>query len=97
MKRAMRYYVVMKNIATSKLGSNVSEVLRSLQREKAAALIDGRGETAAYLVDTATFEGMRSRIRLLEGIARGERAYEEGRTLSHDQVKRKMARWLKNK
>ncbi|MHB9111007.1 MAG: type II toxin-antitoxin system prevent-host-death family antitoxin, partial [Thermoleophilia bacterium] len=32
---------------------------------------------------------------LLEGIARGEKAIEEGRTLSHAQAKKRMARWLK--
>jgi hypothetical protein len=34
-------------------------------------------------------------LRILRGIARGERAIEEGRTLSHGQAKRRMARWLK--
>jgi predicted transcriptional regulator len=34
-------------------------------------------------------------MTLLEGIARGERAMEEGRTLTHAQAKQRMARWLK--
>jgi predicted transcriptional regulator len=29
------------------------------------------------------------------GIARGERAIEEGRTVSHAEAKRRMERWLK--
>jgi predicted transcriptional regulator len=32
---------------------------------------------------------------LLEGIARGEKAIEEGRTVSHAEAKRRMSRWLK--
>lgn len=32
---------------------------------------------------------------LLEGIARGEKAIEQGRTLTHAQARRRMARWLK--
>ena len=35
------------------------------------------------------------RMSLLEGIARGERAVEEGRIVSHAQAKQRMARWLK--
>jgi hypothetical protein len=32
---------------------------------------------------------------LLEGIARGEKAIEEDRTVSHAGAKRRMSRWLK--
>ena len=35
------------------------------------------------------------RFRLLEGLARGEKAAEEGRTLSHAVVKKRMARRLR--
>jgi predicted transcriptional regulator len=34
-------------------------------------------------------------MQLLEGIARGERAVDEGRTLTHDEAKSKLSRWLK--
>ena len=40
-------------------------------------------------------EAMQRRIQLLEGIARGEKAVEEGRTLSHASAKKRMARWLR--
>jgi arginase len=36
-----------------------------------------------------------SRPPVLEGIARGERAIEEGRTVSHAEAKRRLGRWLK--
>ena len=35
------------------------------------------------------------RMTLLEGIARGEKAIEEGRSLTHKQAKQQMSRWLK--
>jgi predicted transcriptional regulator len=44
---------------------------------------------SAYLVDVATFESLQRRMSLLEGIARGERAIEEGRTVSHAEAKRR--------
>jgi predicted protein tyrosine phosphatase len=34
-------------------------------------------------------------MTLSEGIARGEKAIEEGRTVTHAQAKQRMARWLK--
>ena len=53
------------------------------------------GVPSAYLVDVETFETLQRRMALLEGIARGEKAVEEGRSLTHKQAKQRMARWLK--
>jgi predicted transcriptional regulator len=39
------------------------------------------------LVDVETYELQQSRMAILEGIARGERALAEGRTFTHAQVK----------
>jgi tmRNA-binding protein len=50
---------------------------------------------SAYLVDVESYEKLQARVKLLEGIARGERAVDDGRTLSNKQAKAKMARWLK--
>lgn len=57
-------------------------------------LITQHGLPAAYLVDVATYELMESRIALLEGIAKGEKAIFEGRIVSHDEAKTRMSRWL---
>ena len=48
-----------------------------------------------YLVDVESYEKLQARITLLEGIARGESAIDDGRTLSNAQARKKMARWLK--
>jgi hypothetical protein len=37
---------------------------------------------------------MQQRIRLLEGIARGERAIDENRVVTHAAAKKQMKRWL---
>jgi len=52
------------------------------------------GRPAAYLVDVETYERLQQRLAILEGIARGERAIEEGRVLSHAEAKKRMGRWL---
>jgi len=43
----------------------------------------------------ATYERQQQRMVLLEGIARGEKAIEDGRVLTHANAKKRMARWLK--
>lgn len=40
-------------------------------------------------------EKQKERVALIEGIARGERAIREGRTLTEAQAKQRLARWLK--
>lgn len=40
-------------------------------------------------------ETLQRRMTMLEGIAGGEKAIEEGRVVTHEQAKRRMARWLK--
>jgi hypothetical protein len=40
------------------------------------------------------FEMMQSRMKILEGVARGERAILEKRTVSHDDAKRRLSKWL---
>jgi hypothetical protein len=46
-------------------------------------------------VDVETLDTLQRRMSLLEGTGRGEKAIEEGRTMSHTQAKRRMTRWLK--
>jgi predicted transcriptional regulator len=44
--------------------------------------------------DVESFETQQRRMKLLEGIARGEQAIEKGRSLTHKQAKQRMSRWL---
>ncbi len=75
------------------LKRHATEILSELERDKEPILITQHGLPSAYLVDVETYETLQRRMSLLEGIARGERAIEEGRTLSHAQAKQRMARW----
>jgi prevent-host-death family protein len=77
------------------LKRRATELLDELGRSKEPILITQHGLPSAYLVDVETFENLQERMSLLEGIARGEKAVEEGRTVSHAQAKQRMARWLK--
>lgn len=85
----------MKTELVTALKRKSTAILAELHREKAPILITQHGVPSAYLVDVERFERLQTRMSLLEGIARGERAVEEGRTLTHDEAKAKLSRWLK--
>lgn len=77
------------------LKRQATELLSELEKSREPILITQHGLPSAYLVDVDSYETLRRRMTLLEGIARGERAIEEGRVLSHAQAKQRLARWLK--
>lgn len=77
------------------LKRRATELLSELEHDREPILITQHGLPSAYLVDVKSYEAQQLRLRLLEGIARGEKAVEEGRTLTHAQAKKRMARWLK--
>ena len=77
------------------LKRQATELLSELARDRKPILITQHGLPSAYLVDVETYEAQQHRIHLLEGIARGEKAVEDGRTLSHREAKKRMTRWLK--
>ena len=77
------------------LKRKATELLSELSRDKEPILITQHGLPTAYLVDVDSFESLKGRVKLLEGIARGERAIDDGRTVSHKEAKSRMSRWLK--
>jgi len=77
------------------LKRKATDLLADLERHKEPILITQHGLPSAYLIDVESFDRLQTRMNILEGIARGERAVEEGRTLTHDEAKAKMSRWLK--
>ncbi len=84
----------MKTELVTTLKRQATRILSDLRSSGDPVLITEHGKPSAYLVDIDTFEFMQSRMKILEGIARGERAILEKRTYTQDQAKRKMAKWL---
>jgi len=76
------------------LKRKATDLISQLSEDREPVLITQHGLPAAYLVDVETFSAMRNKISLLEGIARGEKAIQEGRILTHDNAREKMSRWL---
>ncbi|MGH9454356.1 MAG: type II toxin-antitoxin system Phd/YefM family antitoxin [Terriglobia bacterium] len=85
----------MKTQLVTALKRNATRILTELVKDQSPVLITQHGIPTAYLVDVVTFESLQNRLQLLEGIARGERAIQEGRTSRHVQAKQRLKRWLK--
>ncbi|WP_426701554.1 type II toxin-antitoxin system prevent-host-death family antitoxin [Rhodanobacter sp. Col0626] len=77
------------------LKRQATELLADIERDKQPILITQHGLPSAYLVDVESYQLMQQRMSVLEGIARGERAVAEGRTATHAQARKRLARWLK--
>jgi prevent-host-death family protein len=77
------------------LKRRATALLEELEADREPILITQHGVPGAYLVDVETFDALRRRVALLEGIARGERAIVEGRVVSHARARSRLSRWLK--
>jgi prevent-host-death family protein len=77
------------------LKRQATELLSDIERDREPILITQHGLPSAYLVDVETYERQQQRMSILEGIARGEMAVAEGRTVSHAEAKVRLVRWLK--
>lgn len=84
----------MKTELVTTLKRQATRILSTLNKERDPILITEHGRPAAYLVDVQTFEALQERMRILEGIARGEKAIQEGRSCTHEQAQKRMERWL---
>lgn len=84
----------MKTELVTTLKRQATRVLSDLHDSGEPVLITEHGKPSAYLVDVDSYEFMQDRMRILDGIARGERAILEKRTFSQVQAKRKMSKWL---
>jgi prevent-host-death family protein len=70
------------------LKRQATKTLTQLVKDKSPVLVTQHGVPAAYLVDVVSFEALQSRLQILEGIARGEWAIQEGRIFTHLQANR---------
>jgi len=77
------------------LKRKTAEILAALETDRIPILITQNGLPKAYLVDVETYQSQQNLLRLLEGIARGDKAVEDDRVLTNAKAKKRMARWLK--
>jgi len=77
------------------LKRQATKILADLHESKEPILITEHGQPSAYLIDVEDFEYMQNRMEILEGIARGEAAIQEGRTYTQKEAKKALSKWLK--
>lgn len=85
----------MKTELVTTLKRRATELIADLQEARDPILITQHGRPAAYLVDVVTYEELTRRVSVLEGIALGEQAVREGRTVKQTEAKKRMRKWLK--
>ena len=85
----------MRSELVTSLKRKATEIIDELSKHQEPVLITQHGQPAAYLIDVETYSRMQARLRILEGVARGEKAILEGRIVAHQDAKKRMARWLK--
>jgi PHD/YefM family antitoxin component YafN of YafNO toxin-antitoxin module len=73
----------MRTDPVTKLERLATERLPELEREGQPILITQNGMPRAYLVDVESYERLRQRVEILEGLVRSEAAPTKGRDTSH--------------
>ena len=84
----------MKTEIVTTLKREATRILDDLHKTREPVLITEHGKPSAYLVDADDYELMQNRMQILEGIARGERAVLEKRTVSKTNARKVMKKWL---
>jgi prevent-host-death family protein len=84
-----------RTIDAGELRNSCSRILEAVVRENDAILIARGGRPSAYLVAAERYEFDQRKVRILEAIIESERAVTRGEVVSHAEVKKRLAKWLK--
>ncbi len=85
----------MKTELVTTLKRQATKILAELHESKEPVLITEHGKPSAYLIDAEAYEMQEKRIRILEGIAKGEKDILEGNTFGEEAVQKRLNKWLK--
>ena len=84
----------MRTEVVTTLKRKATDLISEISSAHEPIMITQHGLPAAYLVDVESYQKMEARVELLEGVAKGEKAIQEGRILKHSEAKQRMGRWL---
>jgi len=84
----------MKSDLMNALKKRATEMIAGLQ-SKGRILRTRHGEPAAHLVSFAPYDELNRRLSVIEGIALGEQAVNDGRIYSRVEAKRRLSKWLR--
>ena len=74
------------------LRRKATEIIADLESSQDPVLITQHSKPAAYLMGVEAFDTLTQRVGILEGIARGERAVDDGRLVTQEEARKRMAR-----
>ena len=74
--------------------NHAAEILAQVKTTKRPVVITQKGKSTAVLVDAEHYERQQELLELLQKIAKGVKAAEEGRLIPHAQVMREVEEWL---
>ena len=74
--------------------NHAAEILAQVKTTKRPVVITQKGKSAAVLLDVEHYERQQEMLELLQKIAKGVKAAEEGRLIPHAQVMREVEEWL---
>lgn len=70
-----------------------TEIIAGLQQDQEPLVITQNGREAAVLMDVTSYRMQERKLELLEGIIRGQQALADGRTMSHEDMLARTAKW----
>ena len=98
MKQLMLFFLLLMTVSLSFAQINPDNITIIRDKWGVPHIYSETDAEAAYGIAWVTaeddFESMQNRMNILEGIARGKTAFEEGRFLNHADAKDKLAKWL---
>ena len=77
------------------LKRQATRLLKELRERQEPILITEHGRPSAYLIDVESFEKDKEKLKLFEGLARGEEAIRRDRSLNQAKAKKRLEKWLK--
>lgn len=79
----------------TELKTHSAEMVRSVKESRRPMVITQHGEASAVLMDIASYEELRSALLMLRLVAESEMAAKKGRTVSHAEAMKRIARAAK--
>lgn len=84
----------MKTELVTTLKHQTNRILKDPHSSQEPLLITGHNQPSAYFVDVAAYVQMSTRMAILEGIASGEQAIQNGQISTDEAARRQLAKWL---
>ena len=82
-------------IPVTELKNRTKQILQRIARTGSPILVTQNGHSAVVMMNVESYQSQQRKLRLLEEIAKGEKDVQEGKVLSHGEVKRKMKHWIR--